>query len=624
MSKMTDEDVIKYIQACKAEAKQAKMTRMQQNKINWDAYHNRQDWSHKQKGQSQEFLPKVSNAVEQNANMVQQGLLDLGNWFQVNPQDGISEDSMEIKPSVIYRLLDRQLSKDGFIKKVGDMLKSGMLGSLIILKVGGKSVNKPKFTVRRELKNGKMYNKLFKSEDKAWALNIQLVRQEDYYPDPTNRWLYEIEDSESDLHEIQASSEGEDAIYSKEKVTELSAGIDSTSSEQNMNKSRETDQNIADNAFRKKIRVTEFWGNILNSDGELCYENVVCTLANDRVLIRPPEPNPFWHQESPYVTSPLLSVPGSVWHKAMVDSAVMINLAANELYNLLLDSGIMSVFGIKQIRKDWLEDASEVSDGVQQGATLSVNSSCPPGMKVIESVYTGGNPNEAMQMLSLLGQEGAATMFTNEIRSGGADMKNTRATAIVENSNALNNMSTGLIKNLEGDENSGLMTKLLTKSWKVIAQNMNDLDSKEVEALLGKQQAQKLLAMGKEQIFADTVQSSQFRVFGISAVMNKMKDFTKLTTMLQTVFSNPMLTEAFLKKYSIPKFLEEIMCSLDIKTFKFEADVSEGGELIQPTAQPQPPAGPDLASQVPQAGAAVNQTDMNAAAGSQPASPAAL
>ena len=167
------------------------------------------------------------------------------------------------------------------------------------------------------------------------------------------------------------------------------------------------------------------------------------------------------------------------------------------------------------------------------------------------------------------------------------------------------------------------MTQLLSKAWKVVAQNMTDLDSKEVEALLGKPLASELLGMGKEQIFADTVQSCKFKAYGVSAVVNKMKDFTKLQAMLQTIFSNPMLTEAFMKKYSIEKLLTEIMRSLDIKTFKLEAKEDEGGELENEKGAPVQ-GSPDMMSQIPQAGAAVNQGDMNAMASSQPASPQSI
>ncbi len=626
MADYKDSDIINCLTNYRQEATEAKRSRMEQNKQNFEAYHLRQDFSHKLKGQSREFLPKVATAVEQNAGMVQQGLLDIGDWFKVDSQSGIDPDTLKIKPSTIYRLTQRQLEKDGFVKKVGDLIKLGMLGGLIIAKVTGKYVNKPKFVVEKKLKDGKYFNQLIKKEDKAWQLNIRLLRQEDYYPDPTGRGLYEMEDTWMDLHEIKALSEGDDAIYDKKCVGQLSGSLDSAGSDQTWNKSRETGQNVASSGFRKQIKITEIWGALLNSKGEVEHENIMCTIANDRFVIQQPTPNPFWHQESPYVRDGLLSVPHAVWPKAMMDSATNLNLAANEIFNLSLDSGIMSVHGIKQIRTDWLEDASQVANGIPQGETLKVNSSCPPGMKVLESVYAGTQPQEAMNMLALVNQEGAAAMFTNEIRSGGADMKGVRATSVVENSQALNNMFSGMIKNLEGDENSGLITQILSKSWKVIAQNMNDLDSNEVKAILGDKLATELLAMGKEQIFADTVQSCKFKAFGVSAVMNKMKEFTKLTAMLQTIFSNPALTESFMKKYSIEKLLTEIMRSLDIDTFKIEADANEGGDLSESQAPQQPPAqeGPDINSQTPQAGAAVNQGDMNAMASSQPASPQAM
>ncbi len=619
-----DSDIINCLSNYREEASQAKASRMDQNKLNFEAYHNRQDFSHKLKGQSREFLPKVSTAVEQNANIIQQGLLDIGEWFKVDSQEGIDPDIMKIKPSTVYRLLDRQLQKDGFVKKVGDAVKLGMLGGLIIAKVGGKYVNKPKFVVEQKLKNGKYYKNLIKKNEKVWQLEIKLIRQEDYYPDPTGRGLYEMEDSYVDLHDLKALSEGEDAIYDKKAVEQLSGSLDSGGHDQDSKKSRETGQDVAHGGFRKQVKITEIWGSLLDNNGDVCHENVVCTIANDLFVIQPPTPNPFWHQESPFVTASMLSVPHAVWPKAVMDAASLLNFSANEIFNLLLDSGIMSVHGIKQIRKDWLEDPSQVANGVEQGVTLAANASCPPGMKVLESVFTGTQPTEAMNMLNVVNQETASAMFTNEIRSGGADMKNTRATAIVENSQALSNMSTGMIKNLEGDENSGLITQLLAKSWKVIAQNMNDMNSKEVESILGKQLATSLLAMGKEEIFADTVQSCKFKAFGISAVMNKMKEFTKLQAMLQTIFSAPPLTEAFMKKYSIEKLLTEIMRALDLDTFKIEADQNEGGDL---TAKQEPvPSNesPDLQSQIPQAMSANSSGDLNPMASSQPMSAQAL
>lgn len=625
----TDEENNQIINCFKnyvQESTTAKKDRMDLNSQNFNAYHLRQDYAHKIAGQSREFIPKVANAVEQNTNMVQQGLMNIGPWFKVEPQAGISEDSMKVKPSTIQRILTRQLEKDGFVNKIGDALKLGMLGSLIIVKVSGKYVNKPKFVAERDLLKGQFRKKLVKKTLKTWQLNLELVRQEDYEVDPTGRGLYEIQHTYVDMHKVMEMAEGKDAIYDKKAVEDLSGSFDSTGSDQDWKKYQETALDPASGGYRKQVKISELWGTILDSEGKVLHENIVCTIANDRFVIQKPTPNPFWHQESPFVTAPLLSVPHSVWGKAMMDAPVRINFAYNELFNLMMDSGLLSVHGIKQIHMDWLEDASQVADGVTAGLTIKANSACPPNAKVLENVYVGGQPQEANNMLNILNQEGAAAMFTSDIRSGGADPKNVRATAIVENSQALNNFSTGMIKNLEGDEGSGLITPLLSKSWKVISQHIDDLNEPEVQALLGKSVAASLLAMGKEEMFADTVQSSKFRVFGVSAVMNKMKEFTKLTAMLQTIVSSPQLSEEFNKKYSFTKLLTEIMGSLDIDTYKLEADALEGGDLSGLTGAPSQASNevPDLQSQVAQAGAASNQADLNPMAASQPASPQAL
>lgn len=621
-----DKDLINCISNYRAESKEARRERMDKNKLNFDAYHLRQDFGYKLEGQSREFLPKMSLAVEQNANMIQQGLMDIGDWFAVEPQSGMNEDTMSIKPSTIYKILERQLAKDGFMRKVSDLTKLGLLGSLIICKVGGKYVKKPKFIAETKMEDGKYYKHLVKKDDKAWQLDIKLVRHEDYYPDPTGRGLYEMEDIYMDYHDVLRLATGPDAIYDLEVVKKLEGTSESTNSgaDQNWNKSRETGQNVTTSTYRRQVKLTEVWGNLLNSDGELVHESVVCTVANDVHIIQKPTPNPYWHQESPYLAVPLLSVPHSVWSKALMDAPTALNIAINELFNLSLDGGMMSVHGIKQIREDWLSEPQQVADGIAPGSTLKANASCPPGFKVLERVDTSGVPQDALKMLEMTNQEFYAAALSNEMRGGGMDFKNVRATAVVESSQAINNMFTGIAKQIEGDENSGLITPLLQKAWKVVAQHIGELDPNELKALVGAQTLNKLLTMGPEEIFADTVQSAAFRTFGISATLNKQKDFTKMTALLQTIASSEAMMEAFIKKYDFTKFLTELMRSLDIPSFKLEADEKDGGDLSQ--QQPQMPGMgqgemPNAQSQIPQAGAAGNQSDLNPLAQMQPQFP---
>ena len=79
--------------------------------------------------------------------------------------------------------------------------------------------------------------------------------------------------------------------------------------------------------------------------------------------------------------------------------------------------------------------------------------------------------------------------------------------------------------------------------------------------------------------------------------------------------------QAFIKKYDFTKFLTELMRSLDIPSFKIEADEKAGGDLSQNGAQ-QPGMAqgemPNQQSQIPQAGAAGNQSDLNPYSQMQP------
>ena len=78
--------------------------------------------------------------------------------------------------------------------------------------------------------------------------------------------------------------------------------------------------------------------------------------------------------------------------------------------------------------------------------------------------------------------------------------------------------------------------------------------------------------MEQEVIFSEFVNGHKFRVYGLSMTLNKIKDFRKLTSLLQTIFTSPVLVQEFSKVFSLPKFLMEIVKSLDINIDKISLD----------------------------------------------------
>src|SRR5690242_11660140 len=63
------------------EAADARRTRMEKNRKNFDAVHARQDWSHTIEGQSREFLPKTSTALEQFTAVIKKALTSSKDWY---------------------------------------------------------------------------------------------------------------------------------------------------------------------------------------------------------------------------------------------------------------------------------------------------------------------------------------------------------------------------------------------------------------------------------------------------------------------------------------------------------------------------------------------------------------
>lgn len=545
------------------ESDEASRDRLDINRQNWDAYHLRQDFADKRPGQSREFLSKQTMAVEQITQFFHQGLVDLQDWFSVEYAPGINPEAVKITKDTVRKLTDRQLQLADFFTMVGDAVKTGLLSSLMICRVGGRRVNKPFYKADTKfdlmLRKKTTLKRGFKS---IWQLDLRVVPPENFKIDPSGKGLYEMEEVYLDYNEVKALSEGEHAIYDKEIVKNLQKDM----AEDYMFRSdlaRRTAQNQISFDYRHKIKIQEFWGKVIDQQtGEVLHDNVVWTIANDHYVIQKPSPNPFWHGKSPFVISPIIRVPTSVWHRALMDAPTRNNIALNELYNLMVDGSMMAAYGIKQYRPDWIENESAYSDGFMPGISVPINSNCPPGAKAIETVATGEIKQETFAMFNIMAQEFNQSALTNDLRMGVLPGRAVKATEVVEASNTITSVFTGMAKDIE----QNFVEEIVDRSYKVTLQHMDDLSEPEVKALLGEETANVLASMTPEERYAESVLDSRFKVYGISRTLNKAKDFRKVTSLLQTISASPLLVQEFMQKFSMTKLLETIMRALDINT----------------------------------------------------------
>jgi hypothetical protein len=579
--------LINAIRAYKKEAADAKLRRMRRNRENVEAYQGIQDWSHKQEGQSREFLPKVPVAVEQFVGFAKRALTQFGAWYEVElPRGSRSAISGTTIRSLMNCYLEHLMVADNvrsdFATQMTDTLKVSALESLGIIKIHGAMVNSRRFhvepgdkTINEAGEQEDVPEQLVAVEQKAWNLKHSLVDPKKYYPDPTGNGLYEIHgDIEKDLHVVkQLAREG---VYDMRAVKRIEEDFKET---EDANKARSPHERghteTIKPSFRKKVILDEFWGTIVNASGDILHENVLCTIANDKYVIRKPEPNPFWHGESPFVVIPLLRVPFSVWHKALMDHAVQINFAMNEIYNLVVDGGISAVWGIKQLRIDDLDDPGQVTDGVPQGATLAVKNSLPHGQKVLETVSEGQVPTDSMAVLEMMSREFAAAALSNEIKMGALPPKQVKATEVVE----LSQSQAITMDAIMGDVDRKI-EKILELSWLTMLQSMDDMSSNEVIAAIGPKSALILGRMSPAQRFQMFANNRcAFKVHGLSSLLAKTRDFQKFMALLQVVMTNPLLGPIFFKKYSPDKILSHMMKMLSINPEMIEKDAAELNRL---------------------------------------------
>lgn len=557
----------------KSEAEFSRRNREIQNRLNFEIFNLRQDYSHKKRGQSKEFLDKQSKSVDQLSAFLQQGLMDVGSWFRVYLKEGVDPSKQKIDPQTAQKLLLDQLDKNKFPNFFNDCLKYGLLGSLMIVKVGGEEVDRSEFEARPEMFGLTGRRKLIRKDKKVWELRLNLVRQEDYFPDPNinpnNKRLYELQRIEMDYHDLLKLAEAYPDDFDIDAVRRIAPSIDEL---QKAKKARETGQNVTYNIYRRRVTIFECWGTLIErGTGKIIMENCVSAIDMQGNVIRPPKKNPYWHGKSPFVTSPIIRVPNSVWHRALMDAPTRHNVSLNELYNLMVDAAMMEVHGIKQLHGSWMENPDQASEGIAPGTTILANNSCPPGAKVLERVDTSALTAQAVQMFQLINNEYQASALTNDTRLGSLPSREVKATEIVASNQSLTGVMNGIVKVIEEE----FVEPLLERCWLTMCQHMNDLDSKDVQALVGNQQSAIISNMSQEELFAETVTGHKYKVFGLSTTLNKIQDFRKITSLLQSIGSSPMMMQEFMRKYSMTKLLGEIVKSLDIDEEKITMDQNE-------------------------------------------------
>lgn len=558
------DDLVRYVLHCLEESEQARWTRIHKSQLNRNVVAGN-IWLGKGEGQSDEHLPKLSVAQEQFAAFMKKGLVAFKDWFQMTlPGEVLKIMTPEQAKRLLEMYLNRLPVSDNsfvnFTKIVGDAAKQASTDAMMIAKVGGMQVPRRRYTATAGSTEPTIV------EDWPWRLDISLVPIENYYPDPTGNDLYEIHEVNMDAHVLLDLAE--QGHYDKEAVREAMGQGPSRDKAEDQDEKEKLQDETTPPKERKQITVTEFWGTILNTKGEVTHRNVKMVLFNRRIVGLKPEPNPWWHQMSPFVRQNLLSTPHAVWGRALYDDAARLNIILDELFNLMVDGALASVWGIKQLRVDWLVDESQVSGGVYQGMTLVVKQDVPANAKVLEQVTEGEVPNSASLMFEMVNREFTLAAMSSELKMGQLPSREVLATEIIEMSQNQNLMMASIV----GDVEEGWIDEILLRGWLNMMQHLDVLDYVEVSDAIGPATAQALFTMTPAQRFAFFGSHASVTVSGLSQTMQRVNEFQKIMALMQAIKTDPQLLQSFYMDFDPAKALQRIFRMLNIDPSDLQRD----------------------------------------------------
>lgn len=589
-------DIARIVDGYRQRSERARRSRIALNKENWDLYHGRQDWSHKQKHQSKEFLPDLPMAVEQIAGVIEKALSDQSDWFDVEPLPGFADDAIQkalLDAVTLRKLLAYCLSRlytrgnypetgHNFALLMADAIKMGLAEAVIVLKVYGILDTQTQYglemvPVQREGQTQDGETILYTVETERvrripvqrFRLAIDLIPWEDFFPDPSGLNLYDIHEVTRPIHELYTNPSYDPAVIEE---IENQARQDAEAAKAKRDRGGEDD--FSDEST-PTVRVRECWGDLIDPDtGELLAPNVLVTTAGTR-LLRPPQENPLWHGRRPFVKAPLIRVPLSTVHKAILDHAGPMARLMNELTNLMIDGGFAATWGTRQVRPDLMETPEEISDGIPQGYTAVLKPGVPENTKFLERVDEGQVPEFAAVMLARIERSFQVSMATPDLKLGVLPPRQVKATEVVEAMQA----SSGLFESLIAHGENGLVTPTLELGWLTIWQYLDNFTEPELVQILGPDRAAILQSLSPAARFVRLAQSVRFRVTGLRATVGRMQEYQKLMALLQTLGINPAFAAAFDAKYSVQKFFAAVVKSLGIDPTTLEKPPGAPPEL---------------------------------------------
>jgi len=555
-----DQEVVNILAAYASEAEHARTSGPSPRdtiwRANWDRYWGRYDHSDKADWQSKHAMPEAPQFVDRWAAAMREALDSGGEWFTAEDETGTRTELVAPVNKLMRILLSRcARTPDGhradFSSVFEDQMKLGALMTCCAAVT-------------------------WKDDPRGGWVSVDSVDPREVWLDPKMRNLYRRRRTFMDKHELMALAKAEDAngdpLYNVDEIERLASA-----SEQDGRDDRErsagTGEGTGGAPGRKPIEIDEWLCTLLSADGEVIAQNALCVVANERFLIRGPEPNPFWHEQDWLVETPMVPVPFSPYGRSYMEDWSDVADAFVELTNLILDGVFTSTLKAFAAAPDMLKDATQLSNGISPNKIFELEDGV--GIRdFMKEIDLGTLPPEAITVWQALKQELRDGAKLSEIALGQVPPKGQiTATEITQVSQAGSAMIRSMARTIE----SRFLEPVLTLVWQTALQHMDFMDLADE---LGEEVAAMLQARREE--FSES--KLVFRVRGISGLVDRQSKLQNLLSFLQVAGQNELLMQALMQKTDPGKILDMLFKLFGVDPG--ELRLTQAEQLMQQAAQP--------------------------------------
>lgn len=530
--------IVKCLESYRNEAEEARKGGPGERDDVWakniELYWNRMDFSEKASWQSQEVLPEASMYVDRWAAAMREALNAGGEWYDIK----IALDDNKMLADPCKKFLNYWLKKVGLNQSGHPIEFSAVFEDQ--MKLGAIAAACAVVTWRPG------------SGHKGGYVHVDTTDPRDVWIDPTGRGLYRFRKIVVDKHQLAGlkglQDEKGEPIYNEEDLERLLRDLGmAPAGPEEENRNNLVGHKAQAGGKRQEVVLHEYIATVVDEDGTPVYENAHFLVANHKHLIRGPERNPFWHKRDWLVYSPLVTVPLSVYGRSYMESFSSVARTFIEMTNLIIDGTMAAALNAFAVNVDMLEDAGQLKSGVHPNKLFHVNGD---PKQFVEMLQLGRIPGEVVQVWQGIKQELREGAAFSEIALGQLPPKgDITATEIVESQRG----SSALVRSIARTIEARFLEPLLNLIWNTALQHFDPADP-ELIAAVGAEYVEMFSARRRE--FA---QNGMIRVEGISALIERGQKLRNLLAALNVFAGNPLMLQAFMQEYSMPKVMSEVL-----------------------------------------------------------------